>query len=187
MKNEVTFKDVLDLINHAQDNDRANCSIGLFVSDYFEETSQETDQFIVKKPIVFISSFTEDNEVYYDINFRFKSYNDADYKQIWKFICKYAEKAKSESNRMENGESLEKIAILTMSILPDKYNGKYFVNIDMPYAETFERSENAYDGTASISFVCKDENFQILCSDDDVIDPRSIEREAEQELLAEMN
>lgn len=186
MKNEVTYKDILDYINHAHNN-RANCSIGLFVSDYFDETSQETDRFIVKKPIISISSFTEDNEVYYDIGFHFKSYNDADYKQIWKFICKYVEKAKSESIRMEKGENLEKISILTISVMPDKYNGKYFVNIDMPYAETFVRSENAYDGTASISLVCKDENFQILCSDDDMIDPRSIEREAEQEILAELD
>lgn len=186
MKKEVTFKDILDHINHGH-NDRANCSIGLFVSDYSESGSQETERFIVKKPIVAISSFAEDNEMYYEINFRFKSYNDADYKQIWKFICKYAEKAKGESNRMDSGESLEKISILTVSVVPDRYNGKYFVTIDAPFAETFERFENAYDGTASISFVCKDENFQILRSDDDMIDPRSIEREAEQEILAEMD
>lgn len=186
MENVVTFKDVLDYINHAHNN-KANCSIGLFVSDYFDGGSQETDQFMAKKPIVSISSFTEDNEVYYDINFQFKSFNDADYKQIWKFICKYAEKAKSESKRMDSGESLEKIAILTITLIPDKYNGKYFVNIDMPYAETFVRSENAYDGTASISWICKDENFQILSADDDMIDPRSIEHEAEQELLAELD
>ena len=189
MKDEVTFKDVLNYINHAHNN-KANCSIGLFVSDYFDEdpqNPQETDRFIVKKPIISISSFTEDNEIYYDIGFQFKSYNDADYKQFWKFICKYAEKAKSESDRIENGESLEKMAILTISVIPDEYHGKYFLNIDMPYAETFLRSENAYDGTASISLVCKDENFQILRSDDDMIDPRSIEREVEQELLTEID
>lgn len=184
MENEVAFKDVLNYINHAHNN-KANCSIGLFVSDYYEDKSQETDQLIVKKPIISISSFTEDNEVYYDISFRFKSYNDADYKQIWKFICKYAERAKNESHRLEGGETLEKFAILSASIIPDQYNGKYFVNIDLPYAETFVRSENAYDGAASISFVCKDENFQIMRSDDDMIDPRSVEREAEQELMAE--
>lgn len=186
MNNDVTFKEILNYVNH-EHNNKANCSIGLFVNVYSDEGSQEIDQLIVKKPIVAISSFMEDNEVYYDIGFQFKSYNDADYKQLWKFICKYAEKAKNENRRMESGEVLEKVTILTMSILPDKYNGKYFVNVDVPYAETFVRSENAYDDTASISFVCNDENFQILRSDDDMIDPRSIEREAEQELLAEQD
>lgn len=186
MSNEISFKDLLDHINKERNGSKTNCSVGLFVNDYYEDTSKEIENLIVKKPVVGISSFTEDNEVYYNINFQFKSYNDADYKQMWKFICKFVDKAKNESACLERGDTLEKIAGLTVTIVPEKYKGKYFVNIHLPYPETFSRTENAFDTSANISFICNDEGFQVLQSDDDVINPRSIEREVEQELLSEL-
>lgn len=186
MLNEITFKDVLDCINKEHPIGKANCSIGLFLNEHYEETSKEVDSFVVTKPVVSISTLTEDNEVYYNISFLFQSYNDADYKQMWKFVCNYAGKAKNETLRLENGETLDKMYVLSLSIIPEKYKGKYFVYIQMPYAETFSRSENAFDLSASISFICHDKSFQIMSADDDVIDPLSIEREVEQEILSEI-
>lgn len=186
MEEQVTFKEILDYINSGVETAKANCSIGLFVSDYYEETVKEIDNFIVKKPVVAISSFVEQNELYYNVSFRFKSYNDADYKQMWKFVCKFATKAKSESERLIAGESLEKVSVLSVSIVPEKYNGKYFAYINMPLYETLSCTEDAFSGTAEISFICEEKSFGLMYADDDVIDRRSVEQEAEQELAAEL-
>ena len=55
----------------------------------------------------------------------------------------------------------------------------------MPFPETISRTENAFDGSAVVSFICEDKGFGMMTSDDDMIDRRSIEREVEQELDAE--
>lgn len=185
MANEMSFKELLEHINNEHTDGRANCSIGLFVVEHSDETQKEIENFIVKKPIVSISSFAENNEWYYNVGFYFKSYNDADYKQMWKFLCRFVDKTKNEALRIEDGEVLEKITVLSISIIPDKFKGKYFVNVHMPFAETISRSEDAYDGTANISLICSEESLQALLSDDDIIDPRSIELEVESELLSE--
>lgn len=186
MKNEINFKEILENINSGLEENKPNCSIGLFVKDYYEETTKDVAEFIVKKPMVKISSFVEDNELFYSISFHFKSFNDSDYKQLWKIICNFIEKSKREGERLTAGETLEKVSGLSVSVVPEKYNGKYFAYINMPYSETFSRRENAFDGTAEITFFCEEGSFGILSCDDDMIDRRSIEREAEQEIDAEI-
>lgn len=185
MIKEPTFKELLAHINSAADDLKANCSIGLFVSDYYDETVKEVDSFVVKKPIINISSFLDENELFYTIQFCFKSYDDVDFKQMWKFICKYTEKAKSEREYLNSGKELEKISVLSISILPDMYKGKYSVYANMPLLETISCTTNAFDKSAVISVICTDEGFNALAADEDIIDRRSIEREVENEILAE--
>lgn len=186
MNTEPTFKDLIAHINSAAEDFKANCSLGLFVSDYYDETVKEVDNFVVKKPVVNISSFAEENEIYYNVSFCFKSYDDVDFKQMWKFICKYTDKARSERELLQDGKELEKLSVLSISILPDLYKGKYSVYINMPLYETMSCSINAYDKSAVISVICDEESFGALASDEDIIDRRSIEREVEQEILAEI-
>lgn len=186
MIKEPTFKELISHINSAAEQSKPNCSLGLFISEYFDEAVKEIDNFVVKKPIVNISSFIEDNEVFYNVEFCFKSYNDVDFKQMWKFICKYIDKARAERELLENGSETEKISILSVTILPELYKGKYSIYINMPLLETVSCSINAYDKTAVISLICNEESFGVLASDDDIIDRRSIEREVEQEILSEI-
>ena len=185
MEKEVTFRTILDHINKSMEDNRANCSIGFFITDNYVDRSVDVENIVVKKPLITISSFIEDNNLYYNINLRFKSLNDADYKQIWKFICRFVNKAKHEGQRLQAGEDLEKVSSLSVSIVPELYKGKYFALADMPFPEMFTRFENAYDGIAEISFVCEEANFGILSADDDIIDRRSIEQEVMEELEAE--
>lgn len=186
MSKEPTFKELLDYINGGADEAKANCSLGLFISDYYEENVKEVDNFVVKKPIVNISSFVDENELFYNVSFYFKSYDDIDFKQMWKFICRYANKVRVERQQLDAGKELEKVSGLSVSIIPEIYQGKYFAYINIPFVETMSCTENAFDKTAVISFICNEESFGILSSDDDLIDRRSIEREVEQEILSEM-
>ena len=117
---EVTFKELLDHINSGAEKNKSNCSIGLFLSDYYEDSIKENKNLILKKPVVAISSFTEDNELYYSVSFYFKSFNDVDYKQFWRFICNFTEKAKAEERLQVSGETLEKMSVFSVSIVPDK-------------------------------------------------------------------
>ena len=193
MQTVPTFKELLDHINSAAKERKANCFVGFFVTEYKRTESpeaevgpgNEVDSFHVKKPVIEISSFTMDNDLFYEVNFHFKSYNDSDYKQLWKFLCRYAEKVKRESEELEAGAQLDKAAILSISIVPEKFRGKYFVYINMPFIDMATCSENAYDKTAKISFICAEESLSGAIADDDVIDPRSIAREVDDELLAE--
>lgn len=192
MKNIPTFKELLDCINKGSQNGKANCTLGVFANEYFDgveneaEAFKEIDNLIIKKPIVEISSFIEDNEIYYNVRFCFRSYNDSDYKQLWKFICRHAEKAKREADQIEAGETISKVTMLSLSIIPDQYHGKHFAYINMPFWETITCSENAFDKSVVISLLCNDGSFAALSADDDLVDRRSVEREVEQELLAEL-
>ena len=185
MKKEPSFKELLAHINSAAENQKANCVFGLFVSEYYDENVKELKNLTIKKPIINISSFIEENEVYYNVEFRFKSYNDADFKQMWKFICNYCETAQHERFLAGNGEKLDKVTLLSLSILPDLYKGKYYIYINMPLLETISCTTNAFDKTTVISILCTDESLNALVADEDVIDRRSIEREVEQGILAE--
>lgn len=186
MIKEPNFKELLAHINSAADDGKANSVFGLFVSEYYDETVKEVDSLSLKKPIINISSFIEENEVYYNVEFCFKSYEDADFKQMWKFICKYMDKARVERRLLEEDAKLEKISVLSISILPELYKGKYFVYVNMPLLDTISCTMNAFDKTATISMLCADESLDALESDDDMIDRRSIEREVEQEIASEM-
>lgn len=186
MNKEPTFKELLKLINKGAEYGKPNCSIGLFISEYHDDKVKEHDNFVVKKPVVNISTFLEDNELYYNVEFCFKSYEDVDYKQMWKYLCKYTDLMKRERESLEAGKELDKLLVLSVSILPEIYKGKYSIYINMPLLETISCSINAFDKSAVISFVCTEEGFGALKSDDDIIDRHSIEREAEQEILAEM-
>ena len=53
--------------------------------------------------------------------------------------------------------------------------------------ESYKNKESAFDQNAEISFVCSEESFGILRSDDDVIDKSMIDNEVEQELRAELS
>lgn len=187
-----TFNELLECINSGKDQRKANCSVGFFISEYScgaEDSAQsgrDVDNFIVRKPIVSISSFLESNELFYDVRFQFRSFNDADYKQMWKLICRFAEKTKREAECLNAGEVLDKVTALAVSIVPEIYRGKYFLLVNMPFSELISRSENAFDGTAEISLICDEESLGALMADDDVIDRRYIEAEAEDEIIAEM-
>lgn len=187
-----TFNELLECINAGEEQGKANCAVGFFISEYAkgaDETAdvvRDIDNFIVKKPVVSISSFLEDNQIYYDVRFRFRSCHDADYKQMWKLICKFAEKARREAEFMSGGAVLDKVTALAVSIVPDVYKGKYFVFINMPFTELISRNENAFDGSAEICLICDEESLGGLMADDDVIDRRYIEAEVEAELMAEI-
>ena len=192
MKQAPTFNELLDCINNPVDPGRANCSLGFFVMESFAEsesnetTSKEIDSFFVKKPVVNISSFMEGNEIYREIRFLFRSLNDSDYKQLWKYLCRFSEIARREREQLEKGVVVEKATTLAISIVPDKYCGKHYAYVSMPYAETISCVENAFDRSAVISLICHDSGFGCLTADDDLIDRRYITLEVEQELQADM-
>ena len=77
--------------------------------------------------------------------------------------------------------------MLSLSIIPDQYHGKHFAYINMPYWEMISCSENAFDKTAVISLICNDGSFAALSAEEDLVDRRSIEREVEKEILAELD
>lgn len=184
MSKEPNFNELMELINGGTDG-RANCSVGLFVGEAAPDDSvNEKDNFIVKKPIVNISPFVEENKLYYSVEFLFKSYDDTDYKQMWKFLCRHVEDVKRARQVLESGRKLESFPVLSISVIPDEYNGKYFAFINMPYDETLTRTEDAYEKAASISIFCEAEDFSLLVSDDDIVDKRGIEREVESEIDA---
>lgn len=187
-----TFKELLDVINSASESNKANCTIGLFANEYMDAPEgenggiREIDSLIFKKPVVAITSALEDNEIYYTVQFSFCSCNDSDYKQMWKFLCRHAERAKREADLLAADKKLDKVIALTLSILPDEYRGKYFVYVNMPFWEGISCTESAFDKSAVISLICNDESLMAMESDDDMVDQRSIEREVEQDLLAEL-
>lgn len=186
-----TFKELVDHINSSVVERKANCSVGFFVTEYKKtddsepDPGKEVDSFNVKKPAINISSFIHDNEIYFEVSFYFNSYNDSDYKQMWKFLCRHADKVKREAERAEAGDELDRASILSVSIVPEKFRGKYFVYINMPFIDTVSCTENAYDKSVKVSFFCPEEGLSGAVADDDIIDRRSIERQAERELLAE--
>ena len=184
-------KALLDCINEGMETDKVNCSIGLFMNDCYAEAENEEDAIKVydslmfKKPMISISSFIEDNELFYEVVFKFNSYEDADYKRMWNFLCQLSDKVKRERELFLAKRELEKMTSLSVSILPDQYDGKYFVFINMPLYETISTSVNAWDRSATISLICDEESLAGLIADDDLIDPQLIEREVEEELVAE--
>lgn len=177
------FQELLRIVNEGAEEDKRNCSLGLFVSEYLrdeedvEKATNEVEELIVKKPVVAISRFIEDNEVFYNIELRFRSYDDADYKQVWALLARFADKAKREAMMLEADAPPEKLTVFSFTIVPDVYNGKYYFYVHMPFTEFIQRTENAFDKTATISFLCDEAGFQGLIADDEVVDPRSIEDE----------
>lgn len=191
MESTPTYKEIIDCINNPPDEGKANCSLGFFVREYFAESeseaedSREVDSLYIKKPVVKISSFMEDQEVFHDIQFVFRSFNDSDYKQLWTFLCKFGEKTKRQGDLLAAGNTLNKAIALSASILPDQYSGKYYVHIAMPFTETISRTENAFDKSAVISFICPDVGFGAFVSDDDLVDRAQLNSEVLFELDAE--
>ena len=188
MDKKPDFYELLDVINSGSKDMKANCEIGLFAVECFkdakteEEAEREINNFFVKKPIVDIRSFMDDNRIYYNLSFAFRSFDDSDYKQMKRFLCRYCEKAIVEAKMLEEKRDLEKITSLRISIIPEVYQGKYFMLMESPYWETISFNEYAFDKSATISFIFDEQDVFGYISDDDMIDRRSIEREVEKEI-----
>lgn len=182
------FQELLRIVNEGAKENKRNCSLGLFVSEYLrdeedaEKATNEVEDLVVRKPAVAINRLVEDNEVYYSIELRFHSYDDADYKQVWALLARFADKAKREAMMLDDAAPPEKLTVFSMTIVPDAYNGKYYFYVHMPYTEFIQRTENAFDKTATISFLCDEVGFQGLIADDADVDPRAIEDEVRMEV-----
>ena len=191
MHKEPTFKELLDHINSSAENSKANCSLGLFVNEFSKddvswEDGKVLESFAVKKPAIQISTEVDNNDLFYNVNFIFNSYNDADYKQLWAFITRYVDKARKQEARLSAGEELESVIALTISIIPEKYYGKYCVWINIPFIDMISRTEFAFEKSAVISFLCDESSLGAQRCDDDMVDRRSIEQEVAREMEAQM-
>lgn len=188
MEHKPDFNELLDEINSGLEHMKANCEIGLFAVECFNgarneaEAEQEINNFFVRKPVVSISSFIEENKIYYNLKFVFQSYDDTDYKQMKRFLSRYTEKAVVEARMLQEGKVLDKITSIRISIIPEAYNGKYFLTLEAPYWETISFSEYPYDKSAAVSFVFDEQDVIGYIADDDMINRVSIEREVELEL-----
>lgn len=182
------FQELLDVINGASEDMRANCQIGSFAIEYMQDAQAEEDaekeinNFFLRKPVVLIEAFADHNKLYFEVKFVFHSYDDSDYKQMKNFICRYTDKAMSERRAMEEGIQLSKLTSLRMSIIPEKYHGKYYLTLYDPYWETISFVEYPFDRSAAVTFVLEEEDVVGYIADDDVVDTRAIQREVDLEL-----
>lgn len=183
--------DLLDEINGNFEERKANCEIGLFAVECLSnpeneaQAEREINSFFVKKPAVKIQSYADDNRLYYNVQFIFHSFEDSDYKQMKNFLCRYSQKALYEAQALQEGKHLDKITSLRMSILPEKYHGKYFLFLEAPYWEMISSTEYAFDKSCLISLVFDEQDVIGYVSDDDMIDRNSIEQEIEREIANE--
>lgn len=191
MESMPTFEDLLNVINGGSEDMKANCQIGLFAVEYMKDAQtendaeQEVNHCFLRKPVVLLEAFAEQNKLYYEARFVFRSCDDSDYKQMKNFICRYANTARAERRMLEDGRDLHKLTSLRMSIIPEKYHGKYYLTLDDPYWETVSFTELPFDQGATISFILAEDGVAGYIADDDVIDPRAIQREIDSEIEAE--
>lgn len=177
-------KQILDAIVGTNKEGKKKTTIGLVYEMWNEDGSDElNDQLIISKPIINVSRFTENNEIYYCFEFNFKSNRDEDYKKMWFFLDRFAR------DSFEVKEEDTKVPGLTMTIIPDEFKGEYFVLASIPLVELIEKTEHAGFKNASISMYFEESTVKFLQNDPDTYNAsilqQEIIREYEQEQILE--
>lgn len=92
---------------------------------------------------------------YLQIDFKFKSPNDQDLAIMWRILEDYCKSENSGDN--ENGE----YPLLTINIVPKKYNGKYYLLASNPIIHTLQPNTVKSEPTV-IRMVFADEDFSFF-------------------------
>lgn len=185
-------RDIIEAINGVDVYEKTKTAFGI----YFELVRKSDNSIIpketivIEKPIINVFSFSDESgEIYYKVEFLYKSFKDEDFKQQWTLLKAFCADASMVTE--ENIDTIEHLPMLTVSLLPKEYAGEYFAlcsyTAGSPFLETIEKIENALNDSVSISMIFSEDEFRILSSDPDMIDNRSIEAEVEAEIDAELD
>lgn len=163
-------KQILDAVNGPNEQGKKKTKIGLFYDLLGEDGStEEISKLYISKPIVNVSRLPDDNNnIYYCFEFVFRSHKDEDYKQMWRFLDKYA------TDSLSVKEEDTKVPGLAISIIPDALGGEYFILAEIPLVDMIEKTEVAGAQLASIRLYFMENSVQFLQNDPETYNLKSL-------------
>lgn len=178
MKRKVDVNKILEAVIGEDQQGRCKTTVGFFVEEPADEGENRLlDEFYVEKPIIQISDFSDaDDNLYYSIEFLYKSRRDEDLKQQWFFLERYVERCKTFTG------DAEKMPILVISLVPQSLKGKYSILCNPALPDSITRIEYAGDNTCVVRVLFFSEDVMFISHDESIVDIQEIAAEVEREI-----
>lgn len=175
------IKQILDAVHGPNAEGKKKTKFGLFHEIWGEDGSVEAvDELYISKPIINVSRLPgQDNDIYYCFEFVFRSNKDEDFKQMWRFLDRFA----NDSIQVE--DEATKVPGLTLSIFPDEFNGEYFILAEIPLVDMIEKMELAGVKFASIRLYFEESCVQFLQNDEETFNAKALRDEILREMESE--
>lgn len=173
MENKITIKDIVMAASGKDEKGFNKSAVGLFFEKIdVEGNSTIINEVDVDKPIINI--FKNVNRVQVDVIYSTK--NDIDLKMMNDLLVR----ATSAENSVDDNAT--HIPLITLSIIPHKYEGKFYILCTDPivWCLTAQEPRGEID---TLRFVFDEEDFNILAADDEALE--MIYAEVDTELEAE--
>lgn len=176
--------EILELIDNVVGVDQqGKCknTIAFFVEKNREGAdSLILEEFMVEKPVVNFSDFSDENgNVFFNVEFVYKSCRDEDLKQQWQLFDRFVK-------RVNNTEQEEELPVLSISIIPISLRGKYSVLIESVLPDSLVKVEYAGESICTIRALAFKEDVSFLKHDDELIDRQQIEAEVSRDIDVEL-
>lgn len=179
---DMTPEKLFEAVVGAEENGRCKNTIALVVEEEAAEGEERKllDEFFVEKPVVQMFSFNDaDDMEFFQIEFQYRSRRDADLKQHWDFLDRYVQ-------RFHNTAETAPTPILTVSLVPIRFRGKYSVLAQCALPDSINKIEYAGEDCCSIKMLFVKDDVLFLAHDDDLVDIRTLEAEVNREIDREL-